>query len=1040
MRFASFRPGTVLTTVAVLLLGTFILDILTPLGYAEWCAYFIGVGATLFQPRRNLPYAAAAAASVLLALGAVLSPPGMAAHFAYINRGIGLLSFWTMAVVASSAIRSREDARSMLWLQESQNVVRTALQGDLSANAVASQALRALGDRLDATLGAIYRLDGDALTLVGGIALAPNQPQTIPSGSGLLGEAVQVKRARRFTSIAPDHLRIHSSLGHSQPAELLLSPLTADGDVVGAIELGRLLRANVADTAALALLESSAETVGIALRSALLREQLQELLEETQAQSEELQAQQEELRVANEELEEQSRALQQSQAALEIQQAELERSNVQLEERTHELESQRAILLNAQADLVRNANELATANRYKSEFLANMSHELRTPLNSSLILAKLLADNKPGTLTEEQVRFANAIYSSNNDLLTLINDILDLSRIESGQVELAAERIDLGTLGQRLQETIVPLAHQKGLALNVDLAHAPAGLIGDAQRLQQIVTNLLANAVKFTDTGEVSLRVEARPDHAVAFVVRDTGIGIAPEQQAVIFEAFRQADGSTSRKYGGTGLGLSISRDLARRMGGRIEVESTPGQGSCFTLELPQDMSPFAAATQVPSAPAPQLTTAAPGAAPLAGASSAPRTAHASSPNPAAAHEMQDDRARLTRPGRLILAVEDEPAFAEALVAVAHDMEFDCIVASSADEAMQLVVEHAPCAILLDIGLPDASGLTVLERVKRDPRTRHIPVHVVSGADRDQLALELGAVGYLTKPASRELLANAILGLEARIQSTVQRLLIVEDDAALRANLEALLRRDGLEIITAGTVEAAREALQATPFDCVVTDLSLDDGTGDDLLTLIASGSTASSPPVIVYTGRALTPDEEQRLRRHSQSIIIKGARSPERLLDEVTLFLHSVEASLPSDQQRMLQEARRRDEILDGRTVLLAEDDVRNIFALSSVLEPLGVRLQIARNGREAVQAVQRQKPDLVLMDIMMPEMDGLEAMRRIRAEPHLKQLPIIALTAKAMSDDRARCLEAGASDYIAKPIDVDKLVSLCRVWSSRR
>jgi Arc/MetJ-type ribon-helix-helix transcriptional regulator len=317
MRFASFRPGTVLTTVAVLLLGTFILDILTPLGYAEWCAYFIGVGATLFQPRRNLPYAAAAAASVLLALGAVLSPPGMAAHFAYINRGIGLLSFWTMAVVASSAIRSREDARSMLWLQESQNVVRTALQGDLSANAVASQALRALGDRLDATLGAIYRLDGDALTLVGGIALAPNQPQTIPSGSGLLGEAVQVKRARRFTSIAPDHLRIHSSLGHSQPAELLLSPLTADGDVVGAIELGRLLRATVADTAALALLESSAETVGIALRSALLREQLQELLAETQAQSEELQAQQEELRVANEELEEQSRALQQSQAALE---------------------------------------------------------------------------------------------------------------------------------------------------------------------------------------------------------------------------------------------------------------------------------------------------------------------------------------------------------------------------------------------------------------------------------------------------------------------------------------------------------------------------------------------------------------------------------------------------------------------------------------------------------------------------------------------------------------------------------------------------
>ncbi|WP_133479523.1 hybrid sensor histidine kinase/response regulator [Cognatilysobacter segetis] len=1030
------RVTAVMSTVGAILVTTLAIDAATPLGYAEWCLYFIAVGATLYQSRAEMPYIVAAIATILLAVGALISPPGANMHFALINRGIGLLSFWAMAVVVSSAIRTRQRAQAMLWLQESQNALRTALQGDPSVDVVAAQALRTIGDRLGAPAGAVYRLEGQTLRLVGGIALAEQQPQALPVGAGLLGETVQLKVPRRVAPLEGSHLTIRSTLGESRPVELLLAPLTADGEVVGAMELGRIGASPVADAQADALLQICGETVGIALRTAILRQQLQELLEETQQQSEELQAQQEELRVANEELEEQSRSLQQSQASLEVQQAELEQSNVQLEERTHELESQRQALLIAQAELVRHTNELTTANRYKSEFLANMSHELRTPLNSALILAKLLADNKPGTLTEEQVRFAEAIYASNNDLLTLINDILDLARIESGQVELAAEPIELSSLVGRLRDTFTPLAAQKNLALDIDTAGAPAKLVGDAQRLQQVLTNLLANAIKFTSAGKVSLRAEPRPHHGVAFVVCDTGIGIAPEQQAVIFEAFRQADGSTSRRFGGTGLGLSISRDLARRMGGEIQVDSTPGEGSCVTLEVPEDMSPFvreaAPAPARPALPAPRPAPVARPAAPVA-------------VTPAAATRLpqatvEDDRERLSRPGRLILAVEDEPAFAEALVAVAHEMDFDCIVAGNADDAMALVAQFAPCGVLLDIGLPDASGLTVLERLKRSPATRHIPVHVVSASDRSQLALELGAVGYLTKPATRDLLMSAIGELESRGRRTLQRLLIVEDDAALRGNLEALLRRDGLEIVTAGSVHDARAALRATPFDCVVTDLALDDGSGDDLLAFVASGEGASSPPVIVYTGRALTRDEEQRLRRHSQSIIIKGARSPERLLDEVTLFLHSVEASLPSSQQRMLEEARRRDEVLDGRTVLLAEDDVRNIFALSSILEPLGVKLEIARNGREALEALDRATPDLVLMDVMMPEMDGLEAMRRIRADGRFRDLPIIALTAKAMSDDRALCLEAGANDYIAKPIDVDKLVSLCRVWCSRR
>src|SRR5690606_19757931 len=399
-----------------------------------------------------------------------------------------------------------------------------------------------------------------------------------------------------------------------------------------------------------------------------------------------------------------------------------------------------------------------------------------------------------------------------------------------------------------------------------------------------------------------------------------------------------------------------------------------------------------------------------------------------------------DDRGQRRHPGRLILAIEDDARFAEALVALAHELDFDCVVATTAEEGLALAAEHRPSGILLDIGLPDVSGLSVLERLKRAPATRHIPVHVVSALERSQVAMELGAVGYLIKPATRERLASAFHQLEETHARDMRRLLIVEDDRELRANLQLLLARAQLDILAVGTIAEALAQLGQSTFDCMVTDLSLPDGSGYDLLERMSNGAAGAFPPVIVYTGRALTRDEEQRLRRYSKSIIIKGARSPERLLDEVTLFLHSVEASLPGDQQRLLREARRRDAVLDGRSLLRAEDDVRTIFALSSVPEPLGVRLEIARNGREALETVGRQEFDLVLMDIMMPEMDGLTAMREIRRNPQWQDLPIIALTAKAMADDRENCLAAGANDYIAKPVDVDKLISLCRVWCARR
>ncbi|AWH45733.1 response regulator [Stenotrophomonas sp. ZAC14A_NAIMI4_1] len=1032
---ATTRDRWIWVAAAVLLAATIGMELVVPLGYAVWLLYFMAIGVTVFQRSARAPFVVAVIACGLLAIGYNVAPASTNSSFSFVNRTIGGVGFLMIALIVSRAITARREAMRALWLQEAENAVSMSLRGDLGPEQIADAAMTSLAGQLQADVGVMYRIEGGRLQLTGGVSLPSGLPSSVTLQDGLLGQTARDQQIRHVQGDDQHALQLQSSLGQVTVRERILAPISSDGTVVGVVELGRSQAAGQRTLDA-ELLERCGDTLGMALRASLLRAQLVVLLEESQRQGEELQAQQEELRVANEELEEQSRSLMQSQGHLEQQQAELEQSNVQLEERTHELEAQKQALLVAQGQLVRNSNELAATSRYKSEFLANMSHELRTPLNSSLILAKLLADNKDGTLTEEQVKYARAILSSNNDLLALINDILDLSRIEAGHVELADEVVVVDSVLQRLRETFEPMARQKGLALQIEAdALAPTQLVADNQRMQQILKNLLANALKFTEHGKVSLHVRAAGNGRIRFEVCDSGIGIARDQLQVIFEAFRQADGSTRRRYGGTGLGLSISRDLAVRMGGDIQVDSEPGRGSCFILELPLQGAP---ASEVPAEQgerAPVLMASVQNvaaAAPLAMAA-APAMASASG-------SVADDRSRRQRAGRLILAVEDDASFAEALVSLAHELDFDCVVATTAEEALTLASELRPNGILLDIGLPDVSGLSVLERLKRNPETRHIPVHVVSAMDRSQVARELGAIGYAVKPATRERLAAAIEQLEQTSQRDVRRLLIVEDDSDLRRNLELLLGRDQLQIVAVGTLAAAVEQLSTVTFDCMVMDLSLPDGSGYDLLEHMAGNDEVGFPPVIVYTGRALSREEEQRLRRYSKSIIIKGARSPERLLDEVTLFLHSVEASLPSDQQRLLREARRRDTVLDGRTVLLAEDDVRNIFALSSVLEPLGVTLEIARNGQEAVDRLAQREVDLVLMDIMMPEKDGLTAMREIRAQRHLQDLPIIALTAKAMPDDRERCLQAGANDYIAKPIDVDKLVSLCRVWCSRQ
>ena len=866
------------------------------------------------------------------------------------------------------------------------------------------------------------------------------QEQTIINGEGIIGQAAQQARLLRLDDLPQDYFRVSSGLGSGAPHSVLVMPTHNDDGVNGVIELGFLRPLDERDGELLRLLASN---MGTSIEAARYRQRLQEVLAETQQLNEELQVQQEELKTANEELEEQSRVLKESQANLEIQQAELEQTNEQLAERTVALADQRDALdrkngeLNeVQTQLEERAVELQRSSKYKSEFLANMSHELRTPLNSSLILSKLLSENPQGNLSAEQVKFADSIYSAGNDLLHLINDILDISKVEAGKLEVRPENLNVPRLVDGLRSLFEPLATDRGLEFLVEVAEdAPAMLYSDRQRVEQIVKNLMSNAFKFTERGRVSLTVTRQPGDGIAFAVRDSGIGIAKDQQQIIFEAFRQADGTTNRRYGGTGLGLSISRDLATLLGGFITISSELGQGSVFTLTLPAryEEKPLAATSQpspldyTPDKIPPLPTIAASRAA----------AAEAQTSAPLVLPRFADDRDKGPFDKRCILVVEDEPNFARILYDLAHELNYDCLVAHGADEGFDLAERFIPDAVLLDMRLPDHSGLTVLQRLKEQASTRHIPVHVISVEDRVEAALHMGAVGYAVKPTTRDELKQVFARLEAKLTQKLKRILLVEDDDLQRDSIARLIGDDDIEITAVGFAQEALDLLHENVYDCMIIDLKLPDMLGNDLLKRMATEEISAFPPVIVYTGRNLTRDEETELLKYSRSIIIKGARSPERLLDEVTLFLHKVESQLSTERQKMLKTARSRDKVFEGRKILVVDDDVRNIFALTSALEHKGAIVEIGRNGREAIDRLnQVEDIDLVLMDVMMPEMDGFEATREIRKDPRWRKLPIIAVTAKAMKDDQEKCLQAGANDYLAKPIDLDRLFSLIRVW----
>ncbi|MBC3951781.1 response regulator [Pseudomonas sp. DOAB1069] len=978
--------------------------------------------------------------SVSLYLVFVLSVSGF---LAYIGRRDLLALSTTYGDNLKLQEENAERLKKVAWLRNGQSELAEQVLGQLTLNNLGTNVLQFFAQYLGSVVAAVYvRQEHGGLKRVASYGFSREQEQheqSIYSGEGVIGQAAQQHKIIRLDDVPSNYFKVSSGLGEGDPRSILVVPTSNDDQVNGVIELGFLRPVTESDVE---FMELIANNVGTSIEAARYRQRLQEVLAETQQLNEELQVQQEELRTANEELEEQSRILKESQAHLETQQAELEQTNEQLAEQAQVLSEQRDAFdrkneeLNiAQVELENRADELQRSSKYKSEFLANMSHELRTPLNSSLILAKLLAENPTENLTAEQVKFAESIYSAGNDLLNLINDILDISKVEAGKLDMRPENSSVSRLVEGLRNMFQPLALDKKLDFHVELqAGAPTMLYTDRQRLEQILKNLLSNAIKFTETGTVSMIVSRQPGAGIVFTVRDSGIGIAAEQQESIFEAFRQADGTTNRRYGGTGLGLSISRDLARLLGGSISVTSEPGQGSIFTLVLPEQYveSVQLEYGEVPAPiPAPVVPVHALAALPQAAVAVPEKPAKAPVPG------FADDREKLPSNKRCILVIEDEVAFAKILFDLAHELGYHCLVAHAADDGFNLAAQFTPDAILLDMRLPDHSGLTVLQRLKELAPTRHIPVHVISVEDRQEAAMHMGAVGYAVKPTTREELKDVFAKLESKLTQKVKRILLVEDDALQRDSIARLIGDDDIEITAVGFAQDALDLLRDNVYDCMIIDLKLPDMLGNELLKRMSTDEICSFPPVIVYTGRNLTRDEETELMKYSRSIIIKGARSPERLLDEVTLFLHKVESQLSNERQKMLKTARSRDKVFEGRRILVVDDDVRNIFALTSALEHKGALVEVARNGFEAISKLNEVEDiDLVLMDVMMPEMDGYEATIEIRKDPRWRKLPIIAVTAKAMKDDQERCLQAGSNDYLAKPIDLDRLFSLIRVW----
>jgi CheY-like chemotaxis protein/signal transduction histidine kinase/CHASE3 domain sensor protein len=922
------------------------------------------------------------------------------------------------------------------WLLSGATQLNEAMRGEQEIDQLATNIVREICQYINATVGAIYQLDSKrTYSFTGGYAFQKNNGvlSAYKSGEGLVGQTALEQRYRLINELPADYVKVNSGLGNTNPASLFLLPIVFERETIAVVELALL---SPPDAITITLLTNVAENIGVAINSAIARVKLRELFEETQQQAEELVSQQEELRTTNEELLYKSEQLQSSEEELRVQQEELKQTNAELEEKAQQLEERNIIVNESREAMILKAEELEISSRYKSEFLANMSHELRTPLNSILILARILKENKPANLNDDQIKYAGVIHNAGNDLLTLINDILDLSKIESGKVDLSIEPIDKEEIKHNMESLFSELARSKKIRFKATLgANLPTAILSDQARIEQIIKNLLSNAFKFTpENGEISLdiipaavdkdffseQLKTTKERIIAIQVKDSGIGIPLEKQKLIFEAFQQADGSTSRKYGGTGLGLSISKELAHLLGGEIQIESEPNVGSTFTLYLPERNLDFKMD---------DLEI---------------RTVSVTVESPAPSNNFPTIEIKDNEPTTLLI-VEDDPVFADLLMEYAVEKGFKPMLADRGDTGLEMAIAELPDAIVLDIMLPVMDGWQILKKLKSDPRTKHIPVHMMSaGNEKEDLAKNEGAIGFLKKPVGLDALDDAFDLLNSnRLKYQLKKVLVIEDQELQSNILTEQLTSKGVKVEQAYTGEQALTLLEGNQFDCIILDLNLPDISGFDLLDQIKAQPDLAHVPVIINTAMELAQDKMSRILKHTEAMVLKSNKSNDRLIDEVSLFMNklkqadkkpvNVKTASGENGLSTIEKA------LKNKTVLITDDDMRNIFALSSALQVYDMNILIANNGREAITRLdEHPQIDVVLMDIMMPEMDGYEAMQEIRKERRFAKLPIIALTAKAMKNDREKCIEAGANDYISKPVDMDKLLSMLRVWLS--
>ncbi|HVI30612.1 HAMP domain-containing protein [Phenylobacterium sp.] len=928
------------------------------------------------------------------------------------------------------------------WLKTNLARFTRMLQGERDLSTVSNLVLSELAPLINAQHAVFYVTDRDdegQMVLNLAASYAFNNRKHLASQfklrEGLIGQCAYEKSRILLTNVPKDYVQISSGLGEAPPANIIVLPALFEGEVKAVIELATFGEFNETQQQ---FLDQLMESIGIVLNTIAANMRTEGLLKQSQLLTSELQAQQEELKKTNDRLEQQAASLRQSEELLRTKQEELQQTNAELQEKAHllsiqnqQVEAKNREVEQAKIALEDKAEQLALTSKYKSEFLANMSHELRTPLNSLLILSKLLADNAAGNLTEKQVEFARNIHDAGTDLLGLINDILDLSKIESGTVTLDIGEMSFASLRDQVDRTFSQVALDKKLDFQVELDPAlPRSMYTDDKRLQQIIKNLLSNAFKFTEHGHVKLKVSRAHggwspinDHlntagqVLAFQVEDSGIGIPDDKQRIIFEAFQQADGTTSRKYGGTGLGLSISRDITRLLGGELKVESKPGKGSTFTLYLPLNFSP----AQPSARPASTTPT-------LARPMMLP-SAFSDEPVEAVA----DDRDSISSGDSVVLIVEDDPRFASILLSLVHESGFKGVVTGEGGAAPSLARRFGPDAIMLDIGLPDMDGLALLDLLKRTPETRHIPVHVISADDQKGLGLSMGAFGFTHKPVEREVVVSTLQGVKSFVDKAERRIVLVGSDGEAAELLRQCFTQvevvDDLASVLARPAADRPDGLmieaQATAIPEMVEQLKQSDG---------------RMVPAVVYAPEELEPEDDRRLRLAVFGGLVRLARTPDQLIDQASLLLHEPLERMSAPAKAKLSQSKHDDAVLAGRKVVVIDDDIRNIFSLASALEEYGIELSYAESGRAGLEVLDA-KPDVdvVLVDIMMPDMDGYETIREIRARQHLADLPIVAVTAKAMKGDRQKCIQAGASDYVSKPVDIDHLVSVLRVSIQR-